>query len=62
MLFEIIENTRYGIKFINDKLFFWPGGKPKSDSFINIVGDNIGAILGWLMANYLDKLGVKSNK
>ena len=25
----------------------------------NILGDNIGALLGWLAANYLDKLGVK---
>ena len=59
LLFEIIENSPSGIKFINTKLTFWPGGKPKADSFINILGDNIGALLGWLAANYLDKLGVK---
>ena len=57
--FEIIENTQYGINFINNYLYFWPGGKPKPDTIINIVGDNVGALLGWLSAYYLDTLGAK---
>jgi len=61
ILFEFIENTTYGMYFINKYLVFWPGGKPHSDYFINIIGDNIGAILGWLSAYYLDNLGEKLN-
>tara|TARA_Y100001968_G_C19352694_1_gene715530 strand:+ start:391 stop:696 length:306 start_codon:yes stop_codon:yes gene_type:complete len=61
VLFEIIENTKLGIYFINNYITFWPGGKPKADSLINIIGDNIGGIFGWQVANYLDKLGEKYN-
>jgi hypothetical protein len=61
ILFEIIENTNIGMKIINNNFTFWPGGKPKADSFINIIGDNIGAILGWVSAYYLDILGDKYN-
>jgi hypothetical protein len=56
-IFEILENTKFGITFINKYLIFWPGGKPKADSFINIVGDTIGAMIGWISAYYLDHLG-----
>ena len=58
-LFELLENTELGIHFINNYLTFWPGGKPHPDSVINCVGDTLGAILGWLSAMYLDKLGAK---
>ena len=60
-LFEIVENTKYGMNFINKYLPIWPGGKPKADSIINIIGDNIGAIIGWLSAYLLDMLGSKYN-
>ena len=57
ILFEILENSKLGMRFI-DNLFFWPGGgKPFPDSFSNIIGDNIAGILGWLCARYLDKIG-----
>ena len=59
LLFELIENSQPGINLINTYLFFWPGGKPKADSKMNIVGDNIGAFLGWYSAYLLDKLGAK---
>tara|TARA_Y100000389_G_C17367490_1_gene467123 strand:- start:744 stop:1052 length:309 start_codon:yes stop_codon:yes gene_type:complete len=59
VLFEIVENTKIGMLLINKYFVFWPGGKPKADSLTNIIGDNIGAILGWLVARYLDKLGSK---
>ncbi len=49
-LFEIIENTKQGIYFIDNYLRFWPGGKKKSDAFINSVGDTIFFLLGWLTA------------
>jgi len=59
LIFEILENSPSGVKFINKYLTFWPGGKPKSDSIINTLGDNIGSTLGWLSAYYLDQLGKK---
>jgi hypothetical protein len=57
-IFEILENSKFGIKLIN-KIFFWPGGKPKADSFINIVGDTIGAMIGWGSAYLVDNVGNK---
>ena len=50
ILFEIIENSENGVKFINNKLTFWPGGKPKADSLINSVSDTLFFIVGWLVA------------
>jgi hypothetical protein len=49
------------MNIINKYILFWPGGKPKSDSIINSVGDTIGVILGWISAYYLDKIGNKYN-
>jgi hypothetical protein len=57
-IFEFLENTKIGMKLINN-LPFWPGGKPESDSIINNIGDTIGAILGWISAYLLDNLGNK---
>ncbi len=56
-VFEFLENTQMGINIINQYITFWPGGKPKSDTIINSVGDTFGAVFGWLSAYYLDKLG-----
>jgi hypothetical protein len=56
-IFEFLENTQIGINIINQYIVFWPGGKPKSDTIINSVGDTIGSVLGWVSAYYLDKLG-----
>lgn len=58
-VFEIIENTKIGVHIINKYMIFWPGGKPKADSFINNIGDTIGAILGWLSAYGIDTVGSK---
>jgi hypothetical protein len=57
-IFEFLENTQMGMNIIN-KMTFWPGGKPKSDTIINSIGDTVGSILGWLSAYCLDKLGNK---
>lgn len=57
-IFEILENTSYGINIIN-KISFWPGGKPSADTYINIAGDNIFFILGWLLAYSVDYYGSK---
>lgn len=58
-IFEWLENTNLGIKLINNLFTFWPGGKPGPDNFINIIGDSIGSLIGWLTACWLDKYGSK---
>ena len=55
-LFEFLENTDVGIRFINN-LPLWPGGKPGADSMINILGDTTFAMLGWIVAYSIDKMG-----
>ena len=56
-IFEFLENTPAGMHAINNFLPFWPGGKPRSDTGINILGDTLGAILGWISAYYIDTAG-----
>ena len=58
-IFEFLENTRTGMHIINNYIVFWPGGKPKSDSIINNIGDTFGTIVGWLSAYYLVKIANK---
>ena len=60
-IFEILENTKFGMKIINKYMIFWPGGKPKADNILNNIGDTFGAIIGWLSAYYLDNIGKKLN-
>ena len=59
--FEFAENTQTGMKFINENLTFWPGGKPRRDALINILGDNVAAILGWILASKVDTVGKQKN-
>ncbi len=47
-LFEYIENTRTGMKFINNYFKLWPGGKEHPDSFINSISDILFSVLGWI--------------
>lgn len=56
VIFEILENTPYWIKFIDEKIKIWPGGKKSPDTFTNSIGDQLMAVIGWLCAYYLDKL------
>lgn len=58
-LFEIVENTQIGIYIINNYITFWPGGKPKTDTLINNLGDTVFAILGWLSALLITSQGEK---
>jgi len=60
-IFEIIENTPYGIHFINYYLTLWPGGKPSSDTSLNMIGDTISVLIGWYTAQYIDYFGLKYN-
>jgi hypothetical protein len=53
-LFEIFENTMFGINIIDtyftknkNGLFGWPGGKKYADSLSNNIGDTISFIVGW---------------
>lgn len=56
IIFEYIENTQVGMRFINDYFKLWPGGKQKADTFTNsMIGDNISAAMGWLLPHILDK-------
>jgi hypothetical protein len=58
-LFEYVENTPAGIRFINQNLAgIWPGGKPRSDSGLNILGDNVFFAVGWAGAHALDIYGI----
>ena len=60
VIFEIIENTQIAITLINKYIYiFSPMTKEYPDSYINRLGDTIGAIIGWLSAYYLDKIGNK---
>ena len=56
-LFEYLENTTSGIHFINNYFTFWPGGKPRPDSYINQLGDTVAFIFGWWSSYYLDQFG-----
>lgn len=53
-LFEIVENTKTGVYFIDHYFTLWPGGKLAPDTFINSVGDTIGALIGWISAYGVD--------
>lgn len=59
ILFELIENSEWGMNIINNWFFIWPGGKPYPDSALNITGDTLFAALGWLLAYYIDFYGDK---
>lgn len=58
-LFELVENSDEGIRFINEYVTWWPGGKDRPDSLMNILGDNISANAGYWFARWLDAEGVK---
>jgi hypothetical protein len=55
-LFEIFENTSWGVHIIDTYITLWPGGKKSTDSFINIVGDTVFTILGWLLSHYISNM------
>lgn len=53
IIFEYFENLPE-ITVILDKIKLWPGGKKHSDTFINSVGDQFSAMLGWYVADILE--------
>lgn len=58
-IFEIYENTEFGMYITNTYIKMWPGGKPAADSLENTIGDTISAVMGWLIAYWLDRYGKK---
>jgi len=51
LAFEMTENTNSGMQFINENFSWWPGGgKPERDADVNIAGDQLSALVGWLAA------------
>ena len=59
LAFEMLENTKMGMSLIR-MIKVWPGGKPYADSIINIVGDQLSAMFGYLMASAVDRYGSKA--
>lgn len=57
ILFEIIENTQFTIRIIDNYLSsFCPGGKKYPDSIINSIGDILFATLGWIFAYLISNI------
>lgn len=56
-LFEWLENTAPGRHVINRYIRAWPGGKPEADTLRNVLGDTLGAVLGWAVAYHVDHYG-----
>ena len=61
ILFEILENTRVGMNIINTYISFWPGGKPRADSILNQVSDNLFSLLGWFVSQYADQKSLEKH-
>ena len=53
IIFEYSENTKTGMKFINNNFKLWPGGKPKADTLTNSISDIIFSALGWFVQDSL---------
>ena len=58
IIFEYIENSKKGMYVINNYFKIWPGGKPKSDTFINSVSDIILSLFGWWVMDIFIKNGI----
>ena len=54
IIFEYVENTSYGMEYINT-IKWWPGGKNSKDSLINSISDILFVALGWICIDNLYK-------
>ncbi len=61
ILFEWLENTKIGMKFINSYFPLWPGGKPYADSFVNQFTDTIFTMIGWYLSQLADALSTEKH-
>lgn len=48
--FELVENSDIGMKILSE-IKFWPGGKKFKDTPLNVLGDTISFIYGWLLGS-----------
>ncbi len=55
ILFEYVENTKPGMRFINEYITLWPGGKPSADTLMNSLGDTVYTAVGWLLAAWVSQ-------
>ena len=60
-LFEIVENTPMGMRFINQYFpkngpFRWPGDKTEPDSLLNSTGDQLFFVFGYLLSQWIDNV------
>lgn len=56
LIYEVLQNTSWGIWFINNIVTLWPGGKLDYDSYINTIGDQTYGMLGWVFTHYFIKI------
>lgn len=62
-IFEIVENTKWGMKFINKYFIsWWPGGKDHPDNILNRFGDTLSALIGWFFSYWLDMYYLSSTR
>ena len=61
IVFEWAENTRVGMKFINEYFPFWPGGKPYPDSFLNQFTDTLFTMIGWYVSQLADAYSLEKH-
>lgn len=52
LIYEMIQNSKYGILFINNVVTLWPGGKLGYDSYTNMTGDQFYGMLGWTFTHF----------
>ena len=57
IVFELAENTQMGMKCINNYVSWWPGGKPRADSYINQLSDTLMTMIGWYLSQVADMYG-----
>jgi membrane glycosyltransferase len=59
ILFELVENTKEGMYFITTYIPFWPGGKRKSDSLVNMTSDIAFSLIGWFLSRFADSVATE---
>jgi len=55
-IFELVENSNFGVHALK-AVVIWPGGKPKADTMINILGDTVFAMLGFYTSYVVNVVG-----
>lgn len=56
IMFELFENSKFGMYVMHNYITIWPGGKTSADSSINAISDTIYFAIGWIMAYYFNLL------